>query len=84
MNKDFLKLGSRSLGPTLGITSSGAIAGEGGVKISSPGKNDNDQTQLLTVDRSRALVRLQSYSPGDSIFEESRGDFTRCVSVWKP
>ena len=78
--QDFLKLESRSLGSTLGITSSGAIAGDGGVKISSLGKNDNDQIQLLMVDRSRTLVWLQIYSLGDSMFEESRGGFTipRC------
>ena len=73
-----------SLGSTLGITSSGAVAGDGGVKISSPGKNDKDQIQLLMVDRSRALVRLQICSPGNSKFEESIGDFTRCHRVGKP
>ena len=63
------------------ITSSGAVAGDEGEKISSPGKKDRDQIQLLTVDRSRALVGLQIYSPGDSMFEESRGDFTRVQSL---
>ena len=81
MNKDFLKLESRSLGSTLGITSFGAVAGDGGVKISSLGKNDKDQIQLLMVDRSRALVGLHIYSPGDSRFEESRNDFTKFQSL---
>ena len=57
------------------------MAGDGGVKISSPGKNDKDQIQLLMVDRSRELVGLQIYSPSDSMFEESRGDFTRFKSL---
>ena len=83
LKKISLSLNPCSLGSTLGITSSGAIAGDGGVKISSPGKNDKDQIQLLMVDRSRALVGLQIYSPGDSMFEESRGDFTRCQSILK-
>ena len=44
-----LSLNPSSLGSTLGITSSGAVAGDGGVKISSLGKNDNDQIQFLMV-----------------------------------
>ena len=33
------------------------------------------------VDRSRELVLLQIYSLGDSMFEESKGDFTRFQSL---
>ena len=56
LNKDFLKLESRSLGSTLGITSSGAVAGDGGVKIIFLGKErqrsdpalDGGQEQVIS------------------------------------
>ena len=51
-------------------------------RISSPGKNDKDWIQLLTVDRSRVFVGLHIYSPGDSIGFKMQDSVTERVTSY--